>query len=254
MLSLFIYEDDAQQLLAEREVLNNQMIINDFDVTWGVVSKRSADILNELDRDETITGLYILDVEVDGDMSGIELATEIRKRDTFAKIVFVTSHAEMASMTFERKIEPLDYIDKGLGFERVKEKLIDDFRVANERYLASKEEKGRLFSYKVGAHLYQTAIGEVIFLETATNSHKIILHKWNESIELNVKMNDMEKNYPALFRSHKSYLVNLDWIKDVDLKKKTINFKNDAVAYVSYRKLSELKRLMENEKKIIKDN
>lgn len=248
MLSIFIYEDDARQLLAEKEVLNNQMIINDFDVKWGVASEHSADILAELDRDDTITGLYILDVEVDNDMSGIELATEIRKRDTFAKIVFVTSHAEMALMTFERKIEPLDYIDKGLGREKVKRKLIEDFRIANERYLASKEEKGCLFSYKVGAHLYQTAISEVIFLETATNSHKIILHKQNESIELNVKMNDMEVNYATLFRSHKSYLVNLDWVKDIDLKKKTIIFKNDAVAYVSYRKLSELKRLMKNKK------
>ncbi|MHC9531923.1 LytR/AlgR family response regulator transcription factor [Dellaglioa sp. BT-FLS60] len=252
MLSIFIYEDDERQLLAEKEVLNNQMIMNDFDVVWGVVSKSSADILAKLEQIPDITGLYILDVEVDNDMSGIELATEIRKRDTFAKIVFVTSHAEMAMMTFERKVEPLDYIDKGLGIEKVKEKLIDDFRIANERYLASKEEKGRLFSYKVGAHVYQTAISEVIFLETATNSHKIILHKQNESIELNVKMNDMEEDYPILFRSHKSYLVNFDWIKEIDLKKKTIIFKNDAVAYVSYRKLSELKRLLRDKKGIIK--
>ena len=44
----------------------------------------------------------------------MEIAKEIRSRDPYAVIVFVTTHSEFMPVTYRYRVSALDFIDKGL--------------------------------------------------------------------------------------------------------------------------------------------
>lgn len=45
-------------------------------------------------------GCYFLDIQLEADMNGIKLGSEIRKHDPVGNIIFVTSHSELTYLTF----------------------------------------------------------------------------------------------------------------------------------------------------------
>lgn len=78
-------------------------------------------------------GIYFLDIELEGGTkkhTGLDLALKIKEVDQEAMIVFVTTHEEMAILTFERQIGPLDYITKSTNDEQFQQ------RVTNCMYTA----------------------------------------------------------------------------------------------------------------------
>ena len=57
-------------------------------------------------------GCYFLDIQLEADMNGIKLGSEIRKHDPVGNIIFVTSHSELTYLTFVYKVAAMDFIFK----------------------------------------------------------------------------------------------------------------------------------------------
>ena len=55
--------------------------------------------------------VYILDIEL-GDVSGLEIASEIRENDLESIIIFVTAHNECKNDVFYSRLLAIDYIPK----------------------------------------------------------------------------------------------------------------------------------------------
>ena len=49
-------------------------------------------------------GCYFLDIQLEVDINGIKLGSEIRKYDPIGNIIFVTSHSELTYLTFVYKV------------------------------------------------------------------------------------------------------------------------------------------------------
>ena len=86
---------------------------------------------------------------------------------------------------------------------------------------------------------------DIIFFETSSNIHKIILHAKKRVIEFTGQLKDIEKQLDYRFyRCHTSYIINIDNIADVDFKELIIHMKNGETCPVSVRKKKGLKKLM----------
>ena len=134
VLKTFVVEDDPEQLATLKQIIKNHIMINDFDMELTLATGQAQTLLDYVETNSDLEGLYFLDIEYPGqDLNGLALATRIREADVNARIVFVSTHSEMAFLTFERRIEPLDFIVKDLGQETVKAKVETDIRVAYER-------------------------------------------------------------------------------------------------------------------------
>ncbi len=69
------------------------------------------ELIEQLKKSEN-TGLYFLDIDLKSSKNGLMLAKEIREYDPRGFIVFITSHSEMSFITFQYKVEALDFILK----------------------------------------------------------------------------------------------------------------------------------------------
>ena len=113
MLPIYICEDDALILAAQREFLEKQIMIEGYDMEIALCSKHPQEIIEAVAASPK-RGIYFLDVELkDEPMDGFMLGQEIRKFDARGFLIYVTSFPDLAFETFRYHLEALDYIVKG---------------------------------------------------------------------------------------------------------------------------------------------
>lgn len=131
MVDIFICEDDPQQRESLEKLIENYVLIEDLDMKLTLSTAEPQAILNHLHENPKTVGLYFLDIDLQKEMTGIALGKEIRNHDVSGKIVFITTHGELMSLTFTYLIEAMDYIVKGTAFEDIKRKVTQCLDMVN---------------------------------------------------------------------------------------------------------------------------
>lgn len=242
LLNIMICEDN------EKLRMYYQLIIKDYikkhpEVDMKIVlstgNPRDIDIYMESHTNDI--KFFLLDIEFpDSRTRGIDLAVNIRKQDANAKIVFITTHEELTTMIFDRKVEPLDYIAKEIGLDAIKHKLYQDLDVAIERLIPADERSIKKFNFNVGPKPYSVEINKINYFESVESNHNIYLHSVNSMIEFTDTLKSIEDQLPNFYRAHKSLLVNPENISSIDSKNHKLKFKDGSSCDISRRRLVEL--------------
>ena len=88
---------------------------------------------------------------------------------------------------------------------------------------------------------------EIIAFETSNTTHKIIFHGKNRLLEFPEQLNTLEKELNEhFFRCHRSTIVNLMNIKEIDYKDSVIIMCDDSRYPLSIRKKGELRKKLKN--------
>lgn len=231
MLKIFICEDNNEYRKEVEKIIENVLIIENYDIEIKKISRESNEILNSIDRVNE-TGIYFLDIDLGTDINGIELASKIREIDPTGFIFFITTHGEMSWLTIKYKVEAMDYIIKE-EVENLNEKLHECIKEAIKRYEINKDEN-KIFVAKSRDKVIRVQYEEIMFFETSQTIHKVKLHSVNRQVEFYAKMKDLEKEVGDKFvRCHNSYLINKDKIKEIDIKNRTITMSNGETCLVS---------------------
>ena len=246
MLNVFICENDPSYRKWAEQIINNFIISQDCQIDLVLSSPQPTDVLEHLRAHAVTSGLYLLDVDLGTDINGIELASEIRKRDVSATIVFVTTQSELAHLTFQYKVEAMDYILKSKHSEEVEQSVINCIQIAYERYLRGRAPEGKHFTIKTGDQILNVPLDQIVFLEThPTIRHKVILYKKNGKIEFRGSIQDLENLGTEFYHCHKSYVVNLSKVISFDKRARTAAMQNGAPVPVAVRKVTEFSKLLE---------
>ncbi len=141
-----------------------------------------------------------LDVEMPL-VSGMEVAREVRARDSRVAIVFVTSFDRYAVKGYE--VGAYRYLLKPLPYERFAEEMAPTFRCA------IRERSPHVYLKSEGT-VYCLRPYEILYVETRRN-HRIAAHLADRQIEAYGTMAQMETLFAdaSFFKCHASYLVNL---------------------------------------------
>lgn len=171
--------------------------------------------------DSQYSNLYLLDIELGQAMDGFELASEIRKLDVNGKIVFVTTHAEMAMLTFKYQLEVLDYVlkDDPTGLQA---RLIAALKSAMARFQQAELTDDQHFQIKVGDQIQSFLVKDTLFIESATVPHKLILHTLNTRLEFYGTIRAVTQFAPSFYKCHKSIVVNIDNVRTVSKRTRKI--------------------------------
>jgi len=77
---------------------------------------------------------YLLDIELDSTINGIDLASMIRQQDPVATIIFISMHADKLKLTFKYKIAALDFIVKGDTHATLSDQLKEALQASFTKY------------------------------------------------------------------------------------------------------------------------
>ena len=239
MLKVFICEDNSIQENRFKKIINDIILIENYDMKIEQSTSDPYEILDHL-KTNRISGIYFLDVDLNSDINGIQLAEEIRKYDPRGFIVFVTSHAEMSYLTFVYKVEAMDYIIKD-NYSNIRNKISDCIKNANDKYKITANNFQKIFSIKVNDKIVNVDLNDILFFETSSTIHKVILHCTNRQVEFYSKMKEIEKNLDSRFcRCHNSFIVNKEKIKEIDKKNRIAYMVNGEECLISTRGIKNL--------------
>ena len=244
MIDIFICEDNKKQLNLFQKYISNFILMEGFDMRIVQATSDPHDLLKEILTAEN-TGLFFLDIDLKSDMNGLSLAQRIRQIQPRCFIVFITSHSEMSFLTFQYKAEALDFIVKD-NTEHVKAKIRDCLFDVSNKYTSLNNDITRTFTITQNEKRIVIDYNDIIYFETSSNIHKIILHSQKRIIEFTGQLKDIEQQLDYRFyRCHTSYIINKDNIADVDFRELLVHMSNGETCPISVMRKKGLKKLMQ---------
>lgn len=232
-MKVVICEDNLQQQKMLYTRLRNYAMINHPSVDIVLVASNAEEVLKFMETN--IADCYFLDIELGKGSNGIQLATEIRKKDILASIIFVTDYSEALKLTFKYKVAALDYILK-ITDESFSDQLIGAFESSIQRYKQlGKTQNINFFQVKMGELIKNIPYENIFHFETSENIHKIRLSEKNGVHEFYGKLKDIEHIHPTFFRCHKSYVINLRHVVQINKKGKYVELVNGSKCPISIR-------------------
>ncbi|MCI9440740.1 MAG: response regulator transcription factor [Ruminococcus sp.] len=245
MIDVYICEDNQKQLNLLKKYISNSIMIEGLDMKIALATSDPHDLLKEILTAENI-GLFFLDIDLKSDVNGLTLAQRIRQVQPRCFIIFITSHSEMSFLTFQYKVEALDFIIKDTP-EHIKSKIHECLLDVENKYTSLSNAINRTFIINQNDRCITIDYSDIIFFETSGNIHKILLHAKKRIIEFTGQLKAIEKQLDYRFyRCHRSYIINKDNIFEVDFNKLVVYMNNGESCPVSVRLKKGLKKTIQN--------
>ncbi|MBQ1193702.1 MAG: response regulator transcription factor [Lachnospiraceae bacterium] len=240
MLKIYICEDNVEQREFITNVIEKYILMEDYNIHIEMSTCNPEKIIDRIEDGQT--GLYFLDIDLNCDMNGLELAQNIRKKDKRGFIVFVTSHSEMSYMTFTYKVEAMDFIVKG-DSAQISEKIKKCIKEAYERYASLDMFNGKVFTYLVGDREYSILYDDIVYFEKSGDKRKIVMHCLNGIMEFAGTIKEIKKKLDENFvKISKSMIINKKHIKNMDTRENSLTLNEGSVFHVTGRRIKELTR------------
>ena len=193
-----------------RSELKHQLweLLKDAQIDEGESGAQALEMAGEVCYD-----LFFLDINL-GDINGTVLVNALKNMQPAMKIVFVTAYSEYAVKAFELEVE--DYIMKPFDKRRL-EKMLKKCKITK------KAEKGtdsvrRIAINTEGKTIFKE-VGDIVYIETYNRG--CMIHTVENDYFEGKTIGEFEKKLGDMgfFRSQKSFLVNLNKVKELFLWK-----------------------------------
>lgn len=220
MIRAIVVDDETP---AREELIYILKSFKDIEVIGQGGHGQEALLLNkELNPD-----LIFLDIDMPG-LSGIEVAEELLKDSHRPFIVFVTAYEKYAIDAFE--VNAIDYILKPISESRLEKGLKricksidtkeDDYLEKIENLLSSlnknQEKLPTRISLNHNGTLIPIDVEDIIY--ASIEDKTTVVYTSKGKFKINSTLNELKDrlNSPKFFRSHRSFLVNLDSIEAIE--------------------------------------
>lgn len=210
----FVLCDDNQIILDRlSKMLESIFIKHNFDAEIIFSSTVPENTLNFIKENNNVNVLF-LDIDLKSKMSGLDLASQIRKVNKQVYIIFTSAHLEYVLIAYQYKT--FDFIPKPITVERLEEtflRIIDDIET----------------DYKTNNFIRidnrNTIINEDSINFIKKDGMKLVFYTDNRIYETYSSFSKIEEILPSNFvRCHKSYIANINKIYDISLNENSISF------------------------------
>ncbi|GKV67500.1 MULTISPECIES: response regulator transcription factor [Sporosarcina] len=208
-MSIFILEDDVHQAQRLKEIV--ETICGKHHIAYDrlLVTARSEDILGQLHLSARIP-IYFLDIELKGEeRKGLETAQEIRRLDPDGVLVFVTTHAELAPISYQYMVSALTFIDKGLPVNEQSEIIEKCLLHYAERNESAHETDDFVVDNEQAT--VRIPFTELEFIMT-DGPHRLSVVTANRLVQYYGTLKEAELLDGRLLRCHQSYVVNVECV------------------------------------------
>lgn len=232
MLNFVICDDNLNILDRLEKMLDTIFCKNDFEAQVAFSSDNTEEVLNYISSNKV--DVAMLDINLKSNKTGIELAKEIRKINKNIYIIFTTGHLEYAMIAY--KVKTFDYIAKPINYDRLEEtiiRLFEDVTSVPKKYLKIDNKN--------------TLVDESEVQYIKRDGMKLVFHTNSRDYDTYSSFNKFQDKLPENYiRCHKSYIANINQIKDVEPVSGTITFKSGDTCDIGPKYKSNLMEVLNN--------
>ncbi|MFE3573998.1 LytR/AlgR family response regulator transcription factor [Lysinibacillus sp. NPDC059133] len=232
-MKIVICEDDARQRKYLQSTIVHSFLFQYEEIEIALIASNPSEVFTYLK--EHRADCFLLDIELQHEINGLELANAIRSKDPLATIIFITNYADKLKLTFTYKVAALDFIVKNEA--NTTENLIDTLYIAYQKHKKIHAQKIDMsFQVKIGEHIKIIPFNDIYYFATSPNPHKIELIEKSGVYEFFNNLTDIKQQLDdRFFRCHRGYIVNLQQIQKIDLTYRNITMKNGSICHYSFR-------------------
>lgn len=200
-----------------QDTLREYILTYNEDYELSIYSNANDFLLNDYSQ----YSIVFLDIELSGQMNGVELANKIKENNDQTLIFFTTSYPTY--ITSAMRVMPFQYLIKPID-----EKLFMEEFDRAVKFLAKRES---LIDIKTYNGIEQVKIGDIIYIEYFNRKIEIhtqqkILYSYGTMKNLLLKVADYN-----FVKCHASFIVNLDSVKYI--KRYYVELKNNTKIPIS---------------------
>ncbi|AEV31518.1 LytR/AlgR family response regulator transcription factor [Owenweeksia hongkongensis] len=174
--------------------------------------------------------LVLLDIQLRGRMNGIEVAGEIQETNSIP-FIFTTAYADSKTIAKAKEKGPYGYIVKPYGMKDIyaaieiainNYKLLDELQVPQ---LEAADLRSNHLYLKVDTKLVKVDEDDILYVEA--KGDYVLFKTLEKGFVVNATMKKVEEklNSTKFLKVHRSYIINLDKIVDIENTTLVINDK-----------------------------
>ena len=245
MLNFIVCEDDPEFAAVMRRIIDNYMMNYDIDYHYYACEGYDSKF-EKLAKEDIGFKIFFLDIKTKVG-SGLDAARMIREEydDWVSIIVIVTSFSEYRYEALGNRLYLLDFISKIDNCEkRVKEALV--------KALKNYDNRHKCLSYEYNHTIHKIELRHIICIEKEQDSKRCTIKTTYGEQKIPKTLNEVNKiidkiDSKRFLKVHRSMIVNLDQIKEYNLKENKVTFKNnDYTDLVARNKKKELAKNVGN--------
>ncbi len=244
MIQIYLCEDDNKQLKNWENIIKKYLLMN-LTESQLYCSASAPEALLSMRKQSNITGLYFLDIDLKAGKNGIELAQEIRRYDPRGYIVFITTHSEMAVLTFRYKVEAMDFISKD-DPKKLAEHICACIQNAERNNKIQLESSERLLSIKIDKTSLVLDQNDIVAITTGDDYHKITIHTKNGIRQIPGSLKELKAALSPFFcQCSRSAIINLKHMVSFSREDALITMNNKETFTVSARMMKKVQKALE---------
>ena len=168
----------------------------------------AKDALHTIQNDKI--DLVFLDIEMPG-MTGIEM---LEQMTIFPQIIFTTGNKEYAFEAFEYDVT--DFLKKPITQLRFA-KAVDKAFHRQEQLdaIATASSKNEIYIRTEGRYV-RVSYQDILYFENVGDYVKVLTENGNHIIHGSMKSIDNRIQHPRFLKVHRSFIINLDKVKDIE--------------------------------------
>lgn len=218
MLNFVLCDDSIPSLNRLSKMLESIFIKNNIEAKIGLQASTPLQVLTYVNENKV--DVLFLDIHLNDNLNGCDVADIIRKKNKNVYIIFLTGHLEYALLAY--KYKTFDYLPKPIIDERLEEtvlRLIEDISTETTNYIKINNNKTIINA------------NEINYIKK--DGMKLVFCTANQSYETYSSFSKFENCLPENFvRCHKSYIVNINNVTQFKTNENIVELKNNQVCNI----------------------
>ncbi|MBO5608983.1 MAG: LytTR family transcriptional regulator DNA-binding domain-containing protein [Eubacterium sp.] len=221
MIDVFICEENKNDSIIIKNGCTEYYLNQNYDSE--IYECRDSNDLIEKVNNYELTAIYFLDCEEVNNL----MIERLQQSAKGSYLVLMAKDMKKILETISPSLRPSGYLLLPANAEEIKHLLKS---ICNEYENITGESA--CFRFKIKSRIYSVDISNIDYFEAANK--KMILRTVNQEFEYYDNFENVKAFLPDSFlRIHKSFLVNMNNVKNIDFKEMWMSFNDGAVAYIS---------------------
>ena len=200
MIKFVVVDDDKKYLTEVRNIIRKVTFDIDEEIKICSFSKYDSNLSKEIEN-VSERKIYVLDIELEGNKSGIQIAEMIRSNDWESQIIFMTNHDKMFETVYRKVYEVFDFIEKFHDFET---RLVKDLKI-----ILDANYNNKLFVYKSRNVDLKIYLKNILYIYRDTEERKVIIITDNNRFTVGLGVQDIMQYLDNSFAIvHRACIVN----------------------------------------------
>lgn len=227
MLNIILCDDNSKHNQHMTQRIERIITQAKIDVKVVFSSEDPMEIAGYSDLHKHDSNVYILDIDFQGSVNGIDLARHIRQNEPAAYIIFISAHQEYSMLCY--KVKTFDFLVKPVQAATLRECLTS----LDNDHKSLNSPSAPTLPVKSGAIVHFINISDLLYCEKLGNI--AIFHTNKGTLKSYDSLESIQEKTTqyGFYRCHKSYLINLEHIAHINIEKNLVCMKNGDYCPVS---------------------